>query len=443
MYDLPVCTIAGQSSVCAGGSAQLCAPAGLSSYKWNTGSTSSCITVNASGNYSVTVTNANGCSSTCTKSFVVNPLPSCAITGNSSVCPGGSIQLCAPAGLASYLWSNGAKTQCITVSAPGNYSVTVTNTNGCSSTCNKSITSGSLPNCSITGPNSICAGSSAQLCAPSGLASYLWSNGAKTQCITVTAQRNYSVTVTNTSGCTSTCNKTIAVISLPTVTISNITPKIDCRTNTIYIGYGPQSITLSASASAGVTYKWRKNNAFIVSATLSTYTTATAGDYSVVVTNTAGCSAASNIITIKVIDVRCGSDRNKVQVCHRTTIGSQSLCVAKTLVPSHLSHGDCLGSCAPARMINPDHESSGELNVNVFPNPTSGKIIVQFYTNAKEKYVLNVIDLLGNLIMRMEKESVEGENFQELDLSNAARGMYFISVEKNGEEKIVKKVSVE
>ena len=45
--------------------------------------------------------------------------------------------------------------------------------------------------------------------------------------------------------------------------------------------------------------------------------------------------------------------------------------------------------------------------------------------------------------MRVEKESSEGENIQELDLSNVAKGMYFISVEKNGAEKLVKKVVVE
>ena len=46
-------------------------------------------------------------------------------------------------------------------------------------------------------------------------------------------------------------------------------------------------------------------------------------------------------------------------------------------------------------------------------------------------------------MMRVEKESSEGENIQELDLSNVAKGMYFIRVEKNGEEKLVKKDVVE
>ncbi|MES2848976.1 MAG: T9SS type A sorting domain-containing protein [Bacteroidota bacterium] len=199
----------GKTSICPGGSIQLCAPAGLASYLWSTGETTQCITVSAAATYSVTVTNANGAGSTCNLQITVNTPPPCNITGNGAICPGGSTQLCAPAGLASYSWSTGATSQCITVKTGGTYSVTVTDANGCSSTGSKNVIVNSLPSCNIT----VCTSSTGnlQLCAPAGLASYLWSTGATTQCITVSASGTYSVTVTNSYGCSNTCSKCVTI----------------------------------------------------------------------------------------------------------------------------------------------------------------------------------------------------------------------------------------
>src|SRR6185295_5537293 len=52
---------------------------------------------------------------------------------------GGNVKLSAPAGLASYLWSNGAVSQSITVTATGSYSVTVSNSNGCKSVASDAV----------------------------------------------------------------------------------------------------------------------------------------------------------------------------------------------------------------------------------------------------------------------------------------------------------------
>jgi len=63
------CTISGNGSICGGQSTSLCAPSGNASYKWNTGATTSCITVTAAGTYSLMVTSSSGC--TCTNSKCV------------------------------------------------------------------------------------------------------------------------------------------------------------------------------------------------------------------------------------------------------------------------------------------------------------------------------------------------------------------------------------
>nr|MCU0420695.1 hypothetical protein [Cyclobacteriaceae bacterium] len=70
-----------------------------------------------------------------------------------TICAAASLTLSAPNGFATYLWSNGAITQQITVSASGTYSVTVTNADGCSSPASDGLTITALPNpCSNTAP---------------------------------------------------------------------------------------------------------------------------------------------------------------------------------------------------------------------------------------------------------------------------------------------------
>ena len=278
---LPVCTITGNSAICPGQSTKLCVPAGAASYKWSNGATTNCITVNAAGTYTVKVTNAAGCTSTCSQEVTVSPNLVCTITGNSAICPGQSTQLCVPAGAASYKWSNGATTNCITVNAAGTYKVKVTNAGGCTSTCSQEVTVSSNLVCTITGKSVICPGESTQLCVPAGAASYKWSNGATTNCITVNEAGTYKVKVTNAAGCTSTCLKTVTVSPLPVCIIRG--KSVICP---------GQSIQLCVTAGAA-SYKWSNG------ATTKCITVKTAGTYTVKVTNAAGCtSTCSKTVTV-------------------------------------------------------------------------------------------------------------------------------------------------
>ena len=270
---LPICSITGSGSICAGQSTQLCVPAGSASYTWSTGANTNCITVSAAGTYFVTITDANGCMSSCSKTVAVNPTPDCTITGNGSICQGQTSQLCVAAGFTSYAWSTGATTNCITVNTTGNYAVTVTNANGCMSICSKTVTVNPLPICSIMGNGSICAGQSTQLCVPAGSASYMWSTGATTNCITVNVAGTYFVTITEGGGCSSVCSKTVAVNPLPDCSITGI--------GSICQG---QSTQLCAPAGA-ISYAWSTG------ATTNCITVNQTGNYSVTVTNSNGCSS--------------------------------------------------------------------------------------------------------------------------------------------------------
>lgn len=81
----------------------------------------------------VKVATADGCFKNVILELVLNPKPIITLPEDFDFCEGKTVTLDAGAGFATYLWNTGATTPSITVSAPGNYSVTVTNTTGCSS----------------------------------------------------------------------------------------------------------------------------------------------------------------------------------------------------------------------------------------------------------------------------------------------------------------------
>jgi len=94
------------------------------------------------GAYTITYT-TNNCVNSSTQNVTINALPAVAISGALSYCNGSNTTLTATAGLSSYLWSTGAITQAINVTA-GSYTVTGTDSNGCSAT-SSSVTVTELP----------------------------------------------------------------------------------------------------------------------------------------------------------------------------------------------------------------------------------------------------------------------------------------------------------
>jgi Ice-binding-like/Secretion system C-terminal sorting domain len=301
------CTLTGNSSLCLGESIELCAPPSDSStYLWSNGATTRCITVSVGGKYSVTVTTEDGCKSTCSKTVAVTTAPSCSITGKDTICEGSATTLCATYGKDyTYLWSNGATSRCISVKAAGTFSVTITKDEHHSSICTKTVSVTAAAVCLIEGSSTILKGGSTQLCAPfSASSSYLWSNGATTNCITASAEGIYSVTVTNADGCTKTCNKTIKITDAPSCTIEG--------NASLCLG---QSTQLCAPIGSGYTYLWSTGS------TSRCIMVNTASNYSLTVYKNGNATTCTKTVTIS--SVPCCPITGSNTLCEG---GSTSLC---------------------------------------------------------------------------------------------------------------------
>ncbi|MBK9177194.1 MAG: hypothetical protein IPM46_12850 [Flavobacteriales bacterium] len=160
-----------------------------------------------------------GCESTCSITVTTTPPPVCTIIGSTSFCEGEPSKLCGPEDAYSYLWSTGETTECIDVTVAGTYTLTVTNEEGCESTCSITVTTTPPPVCTIIGSTSFCLGEPSKLCGPEDAYSYLWSTGETTECIDVTVAGTYTLTVTNEEGCRSTCSITVTITPPPVCTV--------------------------------------------------------------------------------------------------------------------------------------------------------------------------------------------------------------------------------
>ncbi|MBP5497347.1 MAG: T9SS type A sorting domain-containing protein [Bacteroidales bacterium] len=208
ILPLPTPNITGVTTVCEGQTATLNATGGVS-YLWEDGTTTNTYPATVSGLYTVTVTNAEGCSATASTTVTVNPLPEVAITGNTAICPGGSTVLTAT-GADSYQWSNGSTNPSIPVNMFGQYSVIGTSSAGCFSTASVTVLVSQPPVITISGNTDICAGESTTLTANGGV-SYMWSNGSTADTLVAITAGNWQVIGYNADGCSNMASVTVNV----------------------------------------------------------------------------------------------------------------------------------------------------------------------------------------------------------------------------------------
>lgn len=241
------------------------------------------------GTYTLNVTDANGCTSTQTI-VVTQPAPiviTTSSTAASCTAATGTATANVTGGTSpyTYAWSSGGTTASVSGLVAGTYTVTVTDSKGCTQTA--SVTVGTLAGGTATAStvsNVSCNGGSngsATVTMAGGAApfTYAWSSGATTATAAGLPAGTYSVTVTDVNGCTSTSSTTI---TQPTaLTLSAAHTNVSCN--------GGNNGTATATAGGGtgaITYAWSPSGG-----TAATATGLAAGTYTVTITDANGCTA--------------------------------------------------------------------------------------------------------------------------------------------------------
>jgi gliding motility-associated-like protein len=236
---------------------------GAYTYQWSNGSTSEDLNNIAAGTYSLTVSDANGCIRNLGPINITQPTALVISNVSTTIAncgqPDGSITLSVNGGTGSYTynWSNGANTEDINSLAEGSYTLTVTDANGCQVTQIVTVAGSGDISITLTAVDENCGQpntGSVDLTVSGGTLPliYNWSNGANTEDINAVSAGTYSVTVTDSDGCT---------VSDSDIVNSSFQPSLNAgvlnslATDTT-ITWGDPTILTGGTAENGVTYAW-------------------------------------------------------------------------------------------------------------------------------------------------------------------------------------------
>jgi PKD repeat protein len=144
VFDQPILDLGTDIHICEGETRVL--DAGIFEwYEWSDGTTAQTLEVSTAGIYSVTVTDVNGCTATASVTVTVEPVPFVDLGPDINLCEGDPVYVLDAGNFETYLWSDGSTGRTLEVSAVGIYSVTVTNTSGCTASDTVSAMVLSLP----------------------------------------------------------------------------------------------------------------------------------------------------------------------------------------------------------------------------------------------------------------------------------------------------------
>ena len=306
------------TAICAGQSVTLNASGG-SSYSWSPAAGLSSTTVAnptaspaASTIYTVTVTNAAGCSSTAQVTVQVRATPSLTVSPNTTICAGSSTTL-SVSGAQNYTWSpstglNNPRSATPIASPATTTTYTVTGDNGnCSATATVTVTVEPLPTPSAGPDRVLCSGQSAQLgSAPVAGLTYSWSPSTGlsstssaqptiTLTNTGTAPRTttYTLTAVSANGCVG--SSTVRVTVNPAVTVNAGAAQTFCSGGSAPLG--------GAAAVAGYTYSWSPSTGVAnpsAAQTTVSLTNTTGAPITTTYTLTASSNGCSNTSTVQV-----------------------------------------------------------------------------------------------------------------------------------------------
>lgn len=234
-------------------------------HTWTGGATTASLQNIQTGNYTVTVTDANGC--VASQNAVVLPSTAVVVSAssfNNVLCHGGhdgdaSVYISGGIIPYSYMWSNGQTQPTATALTPGNYSVTVTDSAGCTVSSSFVISQPAAIQIVTPATQTVCKNQSVTLVPTvNGGAmpyTYLWSTGANSLTLVINplSSQSYTLTVTDANGCTKN-TAPVSVYVYPPLAVAAIADTTICQGNRV-------AFTASALGGNGI-YQYNWGNGF-------------------------------------------------------------------------------------------------------------------------------------------------------------------------------------
>lgn len=245
-------------------------------------------------------------------------------------------------------------------------------------------------------------------------------------------------TVTDIHGNATTCTAEVKVNPPLSSTIADVyAVSPGGNVNTIYLGYGPSSLTLNVLATGGTapySYVWSSGS----TTNAATVSPSTVGshNYSVTITDAAGCAT---VVTkqIVVVDVRCGNNTDKVSICHiKSTSHDNTICISVADVQSHLAHGCKLAECGQSRTSDVLLVNS-VLDVKIYPNPTMSDFKMSLGNAQGEPVSIRIMDITGKVLKQIKTADNQIVFGKEL-----MSGVYFVEINKGNNRQTFKLVKL-
>ena len=403
--------------------------------------------VNTAGIYTVSATDANGCTSTMSVTITEPEILDAYFTSTNVTCNGGnngSIDLTVEGGTTdySYVWSDASVlTQDRTGLIAGSYIVTVTDANGCTKSVTIPITqpgaivvSGSITHVSCFNGNNGAISTTTVGGTPGTPASgysYAWNSGHQAQNISNLVAGTYVATVTDSRGCTGT--NSFVVNQPPIITISGDITHPSCNG----LANGGVDITVGGGV-PGYSYHWNPTGSG--SGLGQDLTGASDGNYTVTVTDANTCTMTSSYtliqpsvlsVTFDVVDMTCDSTNGSITLHpsggtpNYTYLWDASAGNAATPSVSHLTNNDYSVTITDSHACTLD--TTITVNRVIPPNITLTNLIHETCSDTNAVITISVNDGTPDFHYVWSNNSTNDSP----TISNISQGTYIVTITDN------------
>ncbi len=451
LFPSPI-PVAYGDTICRGTYGTLSAQGGLY-YDWGSLGATKVVQANPTVTtvYTVTVSDAIGCSASTTATIVVKDLPITVIT-NDSFCEGKSATLAALGGV-TYNWGIQGATSSIVVfpAKSTRYPVLVKGPNGCEKLEYAWAYLRNKPGI-LAFPDTVCQGENAVITAGGGIA-YNWGALGNTPTVKINNVMNsssYPVTITDIHTCSNTGSVSVTVRNLPYITVENPT-----------ICVGANASVKANIFINGSTYNWGGSGAGQTITVNPTVTT----EYKVTATDPFGCSVEGKstvmvksrpIVQINPSVIKSVCDDVRSINLEATPIGGMfygTNVTFATFYPkvaqigmfkvyysyNEAGNNGCSGTdsieinvknCKVTTAIN---NIEGVSQITTYPNPFNNQFNIEIVVKENTNIQLSLIELTGKVVEIKNPELYQGINNIRFETGNIAAGSYILKVSKGSE----------